>query len=400
MATTFGVTPQGFQRKTIEDILGEIEADERADIADDLDVSTASAVGQLNGIFARQLGIAWENLEVCYHGSDPDGSEGRLLEMVSKLTGTFRRGNTPSQVGLVCNLDEGTVLSANEAFAAIEDQPDIRWTPLATFTAASDGSHTVTFVSEQTGKIEGFAGTINVIATPITGWNSVVNPDDAELGLEVDKDPDLRQRREREIATIGSATVRAITANLWQTFVKDLQSLTVFENETDVPDANGLPPHSVEALIYDGEVPSIANNDIATVIMGSKAGGIRAFGTSSGNATVIINGVTTTKVVGFSRPAQLLVYLIVDLKKIVPGYVGDTVVNEYIATQANAMFSPGEEVIALAIRAMPLDLAGIKDVTSLRLGLSASPAGTINLPVTVRQIARFSTSRIIVNSTT
>jgi hypothetical protein len=40
---------------------------------------------------------------------------------------------------------------------------------------------------------------------------------------------------------------------------------------------------------------------------------------------------------------------------------------------------------------------GVTDVTALRLGFAASPVGTTNLVVTGRAIARFDTSRVLVN---
>lgn len=403
-AIVYGCTPEGFVRKTQEVIIAEIEADELATIADDLDVAADQFVGQLNGIFGRQLSIGWEQLEICYNGFDPESAEGRLLEMLCKLTGTFRRGDTRSEVILSCNLDDGAVLENGVAYAAIEDHPDVRWTPSLDlyptgYTAVGAGNKLITFVAEFTGPIEGFAGTINVIATPIVGWNTVVNPDDAELGLRTDLDDALRIRRESELATIGSATVRAITANIAQAFATKITQLKVFENEGDSIDANGLPPHSVEALIFDGDVPSVVDTALAQVILESKAGGIATSGNTTSTATALVNGVESTLPVKFSRAAQLPIYLIINLvKKLGQPYIGDTAVKDVVALAGNAYFAPGDDIVEERIASFVLACAGVKDVTSIKLGLTASPTGSINLPVTIRQIGRFSTSRIIIVS--
>lgn len=399
MATVqYGVTPQGFRRKTEAELIAGFEADQRAEIADNLDVSAESIIGQQNGIIGRHMGIAWEELEECYHAPDPDVAEGRSLENTSKLTGTTRQGNTPSEVLLVCNLDAGAVLVPFEAFAGNEDDPSIRWTPVAEFEAPSTGDHEVAFRSELTGPIEGFAGTINVIASPVIGWNSVVNPNDAELGLEVDTDEQLRDRREQEIATIGSATVRAIKANVAQAFAGKLQSLDVFENDGDVTNADGQPPHSVEVLIFDGDVPSVDDDELAQVIYESKAGGVRAYGTDTGNATAIVNGVETPTPQGFTRATQVPIYLVINLVK-KAGYIGDAAVKEAVALEANEFFEPGEEIVEAHVMGFVTKLAGVKDVPSVQLGTSASPTSTANIPITLRQIGRFSTSRIVVNAT-
>lgn len=395
--TDYGVSSTGFLRKTIENIVAEMEADELAEIAADLDVSTDQIVGQLNGIFARQLGIAWEQLELLYHAFDTDAAEGRLLEMLGKLTGTFRRGSTASEVIQDCDMDTGVHLQPGVHFISVDDKPEIRFTPKADYTAVVTGHQLVTFVCEALGPVPAYAGTVNVIATPVANWRTTVNPDDAELGLETDLDPAFRRRREQEIATIGSATVRAVTANILQAFGKKLQTLVVFENDGDNVDSNGLSPHSLEVLIFDGDVPSVDNDELAQVIFDSKAGGIHTSGNVTGHALALVNGVTQTKNVLFSRAVQLPVYLIISLvKKIGAPYVGDETLKQQVAALANAYFGPGDYIIKERLDAFVLSCAGVKDMVSIKLGLSSNPTLSTNIPVTIRQIGRFSTSRISV----
>jgi hypothetical protein len=222
-----------------------------------------------------------------------------------------------------------------------------------------------------------------------------VNPEDAVLGSAGDADPALRLRRERELATVGSTTVRALTSALSQAFKDSLQGLIVFENDTDLVDADGRPPHSVEALLYDGDIPVIANDAIAQVLYDNKAGGIPTSGNQTGNAKALINGVETTKPVPFSRTTLVSIYLDFTITRLA-SYVGDAALKDYVATQANKIHGPGGEVIALVVRAMPLALLGVKDVVSMRLGFAPAPVGVVNLPIGVRELARFDTSRITV----
>lgn len=390
--TTFGVLPEGFRRMTLEDLLNAFETDQLADISADLDVSTESIPGQFNGIYGRQLAIGWEVLEILYHSNDPEAAEGRLLEMLCKLTGTFRVGDTFGTVVLSCDLDIGTTLIAGTHFAALEDSPDVRWTPVESFTATVAGANLITFVAEQGGPVPGAAGDINNIATPLVGWNSVVNPDDAALGVRVETDPLLREHREKELALIGSTAVRAITADILAAFPK-LESLIVFENDGDSVDGNGLPPHSIEALIYDGTVPTVDNDELAQVIFDGKAAGIQTHGGITASAKALVNGVETTKAVKFSRATQVGMYIEYDLVT-GSGYVGDAAVALYVATECNRRFGPGKPVIASVLASLPLQLAGVEDVTGVRLGNAPSPVGTANWPITARQIARFDTSRI------
>ena len=403
MATVYGVIPEGFRRKTIDEIIADCESGEKAGLGEDFDVSAESLAGQLNGAFGRELGIAWESLETLYGAFDPDAAEGRLLDNLAKLTGSFREGSTPSTVLLTCDLDMGTTLTPSTHFAAIENQTDVRWTPSALlypsgYVAPSSGPQSVTFLSELKGPIEGFAGTINVISTPVVGWNSVVNPNDAEAGLLTDLDPKFRARRERELAAQGSATARAVTAAVSQAFFDNLESLFVYENEGDVVDPNGVPPHSLEVVIFDGETPTIDNNSLAQIIFNAKAGGIQSYGNTLASASALVQGSSLPKPVRFSRAEQVDVYLTIDLTK-TTAYAGDVAAKESLVAICSARFLPGSTVVTSIVESFAAGLAGAFDVTSVKLGLAPSPTGTANLPMTVRQVPRFSTSRIIINST-
>jgi uncharacterized phage protein gp47/JayE len=393
MSVTYGVTSQGFVRKPLLQIIADLSAAQRANIAATLDTSAESVLGQLNGIFANALGENWEQLEICYHAFDPDAAEDLLLTMLAKITGTIRRPATPSTVPLICDLDAGTVLVAGTHYAAVDGALTIRWTPAADYTAVSGGDQTVNFVSELLGPVAGFEGTIIVIATPVSGWNSVTNAVDASPGIVADTDPTLRLRREQELAAGGSATTRAIAAKCIAAF-PGILNITVFENDTDFTDGvTGNPPHSIEVLIYDGPDPTVDNDALAQVIENTKAGGIQTCGNASGTATIDAAGHTQT--IYFSRSTQLLIYASYTLET-TTGYIGDTAVKDSVATQANARYQPGGSVIAIFVKALPIEMDGVEDITAFALGTAPSPVGTVNIPVGLRQIAIFDTSRIAI----
>jgi hypothetical protein len=292
-------------------------------------------------------------------------------------------------------LDAGTTLEAGTHFAAVVDKPAIRATPKVTFTAPSTNLYTIRFRAETTGPIEFEANTLQVIATAVNGWTSVNNPLDGIPGHLVYDDPEYRLLQEAELANTGSTTPDAEEANLRQ--VAGVAAVKVLENDTDVVDGNGLPPHSTEALVWDNG-GGATNNAIAQMIWDAgKAGGIRAYGQSSGTA-VDLNG--DSQIVNFTRLEELTVYLVFELEP-KSGYVGDVAFAEKIAERANQFYGQGDDVIAEAIRSLPFDSGlnlGVGDLISFSLGFSPSPIGTANLPVGVRQIARFDAARIDVTS--
>ena len=210
---TFGVTPEGFIRPSVQEIKEEIERDELAGIDPTLDIATDPVVGQINGIFAQQLGKAWEALETAYDAFDPDKAEDDRLRSLSKLTGTEPQGATKTIVACTIGLDQGVTLEAGVHFANVIDKPDVRFTPKQNYTSPSDGLHEdILFECEQLGPIVVFANTLKVIATPVVGWDSINNPSAGTPGVNADGNPELRERRERELAQRGSATKDAIEA--------------------------------------------------------------------------------------------------------------------------------------------------------------------------------------------
>jgi hypothetical protein len=388
MPAPYGVTPTGFNRPTLQELKAQIEADQLSEISPTLDVSSDALVGQMNGIFARQLDIAWEALETGYHGFDPDAAEDVLLVSLAKLTGTERRAATASIVACTVGLDEGTTLEAGVHFAHVQDKPDVRFTPKENFTAPSDGLHTgVTFVCEHVGPVAAAAGTLTVIATPVVGWSSITNPLDAALGRNVDTDEELRVRREQQLTRGGSSTVSAIRADLLE--LEAIETVVMFENVSDAFDANGLPPHSFEAVIWDGSPPSVANDAIAQAIWDTKPSGIRSFGFVSGTAT---DEDGATQVVQFSRATVRNVF--VDYTLVTGSGFVLSVFKAAVSLACNELHATGVDVLVARLISLGLQQVGVLDVPSVRVGFSPSPAGTTNLAIGIREIARFDSTRI------
>lgn len=385
---TYGVTPQGFNRPSVQDLIALVEADQRAEISPTLDVSSDSIVGQLNGIVMRQVGVAWEALEAVNDGNDPDRSEDDQLTSLMKITGTDREGASSSRVPVRVGLDNGTTLVAGTHFAHVIGKPDERFTPRANFTAPSTGLHNVDFESEFTGPHQAPSGTLTVIATPLVGWTSVTNIEDAALGRDVDDDADARVRREQGLALSGSSGVDQVRADVLA--VEDVTSCQVFENWTDATDDQGLPPKSFQVVLWDD---AGADDDaIAQAIWVSKPGGIQPIGAETGTATDK-NG--HPKVMRFSRATAVLIYISF---KVTPkeGYVGDAALKLAMATALDAAMGTGQDLSEWDISDAAHGL-GAK-LTMIRFGTAPTPTLDDDVPIGNTSIARFDTSRITITA--
>lgn len=89
----YGVTPVGFLRKSLAQILAEIEQDNRDAIDAGVVQTPESPLGQLNGVFAEQAARLWEVAEAVYQAYDPDQAEGTRLDILARVRLLERAAN-------------------------------------------------------------------------------------------------------------------------------------------------------------------------------------------------------------------------------------------------------------------------------------------------------------------
>jgi uncharacterized phage protein gp47/JayE len=386
------VDENGLTIKTLEEILADIEARQRADIDPAIITEPEEPLGQINGIYADSERQAWEALQEAYDAFDPDNAEGAALDHICALSGTVRLKPQYSKVTCQVDLDDGTALISGTHFAHVTGAPDRRFTPVANYTAVGSGVKNVVFRAENLGPVVANAGTLTVIATPLSGWNSVTNGLDAKLGTDEETDAALRARREQRLQAAGSGTVGAIKSGIFgindATGEQQILSVKIFENATDVY-VNGVPPHAFEALVFDGETPQAADNDIAQAIFDNQPAGIPAVGNASGTATDK-DGVT--HVVAFSRPTVRPVYITIEPV----GSPDATLLKAAIVTRMRSDNDSGKDVIINEINAAAMDHDDVTDIVSTKAGFAPAPAGTVNLAIADREVAAYDTSRVTV----
>lgn len=393
-----GLTDTGFEAKTLEEILAEIEQRQRDDISPALNQSAASVIGQLNAIYADRERRLWELAQALYSGFDPSQATGDAFERIAEITGTFREGATKSTVDCTVNVDDGFSAVAGDMVAHVDGDPDARFVnaEAVSNTSGAAADLTVPFEAEDTGPVRANAGTLTVIASPLAGWNSVTNPLDATLGEVIEPDSDMRPRREDELAQ-SSSTLQGVRSAVLD--LEGIDSVTALENDTSKLDANQLPPKSFEMIVFDGTglneaTPVVTDDDIAQSILDVKPSGMLSHGNTSGQATDIEGNVQG---VGFTRPVKRSVWidLTVDVNS---DYEGDTALKESIVDWAAENLGPGDDVIEARLHIPIFEVQGVVDVVSLTLGFSSSPTGTDNLQIAIREVADFDTSRITVVS--
>lgn len=441
--TTFGLTAEGFLPKDLATVRAEIEADFQDAFGASINLSPRSFFGQFSGIMSEREANLWELSQAVYRAFDPDGATDDALDALSQLTGTLREGATNSLVDLTCVGTPGTLLSAGRIvsveevgtrFVTTVDATIIAataWTISTAYTlgqyvtnsgkvyvcitagtSAGSGGPTTTAdditdgtvhwrhlgtgtgvvdvvtEAEDTGPIEAVAFTLNVIETPVGGWATAINLLDATPGQDIESDAALRIRRANEVTGEGNATVDAIRAGVLRR-VPETTTVTVFENTTDSTDGDGLPPHSVEVLVRGGD-----DQDIFEAVFAEVAAGIATHGTESGT---VVDSSGNSHTVKFSRPTEIDVYVIAEVLRVTATFPSDG--SDQIKAALVALgdaYDIGKDVYARALIPAVFGIAGVLNVSAMKIGTAPTPTTENTITVTSRQLAVFDTSRITV----
>ena len=385
-----GLTDTGFEIKTLEEIKAEIESVQLENIDPNLNQNVDSALGQLTAIISSKIREVWELVAAVYTSAYPDTASGQPLSYIAAITGTLRRSATASTVIATINLDDSVTIPAGSA-ASVAGNTDMRYEFAEDFTnsTGSTDDFDVELIASTLGSgIRANAGTLTVIATPVTGWNSVTNAADSIPGLDIETDTELRARREQELTIAGSGTVNAIRADVLS--VEDVESATVFENVSELIDANGLPGHSFEVVVLGGD-----DTEIAEQIFESKPAGIQAFGTTQ---VVVEDTAENEHTIGFSRPVEITIHIEYDLVIDPDTYAGDTAVKEALADFGDALLL-GEDVKIAKLNCVVIDIAGVLDITAVAVDDEDPPVATTNFVIGSRQLAVIDTANIDITTT-
>jgi uncharacterized phage protein gp47/JayE len=277
------ITATGYQRRTLDTVLTSIQGFLRDKIGAKLALTERTVLGNVSNLMADGIDQLEGLAEECYHAFDPDNASEDRQVAIAGLTGVPRRGEQKGLVTQTLDLDASQSYAPGDIAFHVVDEPTNRWLNRDAVVSTTAGSYDAVFASEFAGAAAiAEAGTLTVIATPVSGLNSGTNAAAADPGKGIEAVPALRIRRESAVSIGGSRTRGAIRAKL--VLLDGVLSAEVFENVSNAVDANGIGPHGLRAIVWDGS-PAAADDDaIAQVIHDHGAEGILPQGLESGTA--------------------------------------------------------------------------------------------------------------------
>lgn len=396
---TFELTDEGLSVQSVDEIFDELVVSLRVKTGQpNLDVSSTSPFGQLLGVAAEREAKRQLVTLAVYNSRFPSRATGDALAQLSLVTGTVKRDATKSVVGTLVTLTAGTLLPAGSR-ANVDGDPTAIFETLVDITNGTGitDDFAIEMTSINSGPVRAVSATLTIINTPVSGWTAVTNPFDAQVGENIEIDPDLRLRRELELRSQGSTIISAIAADVGE--VAGVIKVVPFENKTDVAGTNSLPAHSFEMVVWDGVSPEASDNAIAQAIFDAAPAGIASaasgLGTSeTGTAIEPVSGDAFT--IDFSRALVKTLFLEYEVLTDPAVYPidGDAQIKAAVVAFVNARLSVGDDVISTTLFAPVYTVAGVLDVEIVRLGFTIGTGNILNLTVGSREIAIADTSRV------
>jgi uncharacterized phage protein gp47/JayE len=361
----------GISSPPYNDIYLSLLASFRSIYGEDIYVEPDSQDGQWIAVLAQAIYESNQAAVACFLAFSPTYSQGAALSSLVKLNGITRNTATKSTaVGEVVGV-AGTTINAG----VVQDPDGNLWNLPNPTTIPISGSIFVTITAQKDGSLSAPIGTIVKIYNPQFGWQSFENTSAAVAGASVQTDSELRLRRELSTATPALSIKEAITGAIAN--VTGVIRSYVYENDTGSTDANGIPSHSLSAVVLGG-----SSTDIAEAIAKRKTPGAQTYGSTT--VTVYDKYGLGTEINYFVL-ALTNIYFAVTIKAL-PGYVASTgvAIQQALTDFCNSL-SIGEDVYltqAQAIASLQGQAIGKTFyITEFKLGFSASPSGTSNLTI-------------------
>lgn len=267
---------------------------------------------QMISAFALKTYDTMQLLQIVYNNRSPKTAVGTALDSIVKLNGIARKSASYSTCVLTLTGDIGTTIVAGKC----EDEQGNKWI-LPQNIRFDEITLNVSAQCETLGAIEAPINTITKINTPQKGWLSVTNKVVAVVGAPIETDEQLRQRQSVSVAYPSQNMLDSTIAGIAN--IIGVTRYKVYDNDTNKTDTNGIPGHSIAAVVEGG-----LDYDIAEQIYLRKGPGGGTYGDVRINY-VNIDGLSNY--VYFYRPSYVPINISVSIK---PNYDYTTVDTETI----------------------------------------------------------------------
>ncbi|EJM8616684.1 baseplate J/gp47 family protein [Klebsiella pneumoniae] len=367
------VTAEGISAPDYQTVLDTITGYFQQIYGSDVYLDPDSKDGQMVALVALAIHDANNTTISVYRSFSPSTALSDALTSNVKINGITRRAATNSTVDELIEGEAGTLI----ANGSVKDANGIIWNLPAQVAIGIDGTVIATATCSVAGAVAAPAGSVNKINTPTRGWVSATNPQAATVGVAAETDAELRVRQSQSVALASLTPFDAVDGAIAN--VEGVTRHKLFENDTEIMDANGLPAHSISAVVEGGDATVIANT-----IRSVKGQGVSTFGMT---AVVVTDRYGNPYTIRFSRPVDVPVFASITLRALT-GYTSDVgdEMKAAVASYINSL-AIGDSVLLSRVYS-PANLGVVSggnaryyDIMELLIGRSADSVAAANLTV-------------------
>jgi uncharacterized phage protein gp47/JayE len=385
----------GLSLKTLPIIVAELTASLQGIYGADINVDPDSTDGQAINIFAQAAIDLREILASIYSGLDPDQASGIVLDQRVANNGIIRTPGSFTIVPVDITVDRNVSLVGLDADPNTIDIPAGVFTikdnagtqfVLLTSVALTAGLHSLDFRAVNIGAVAVTVATITAPVTVVAGVTLINNSSGATSpGVDEETDAHLRIRREKSISNSASSFLDAIEGNLLA--VSGVTAATVYENTTASTDSDGIPAHSIWAIVEGG-----SDADIAAMLFAKKSTGAGFKGSVSVN---IVRPNGQIYIVNFDRPTDANLWI--EFSLALPGGIIDTASIKALIV-SNIVWGLGQDALADVVTSYVKSLNSNYRVTNMLLAAD-SGGPFLEIVPTPSKVNRFvmSTTRITIS---
>lgn len=385
------VTAQGISAPDFQTILGMLTGYFQQIYGSDAYLEPDSKDGQMLAIYALAIHDANNTAIACYNSFSPATATGDALTRNVKINGIARKAATNSTVDVTLTGTAGTTITNG----SVKDANGIIWNLPASVTIDTGGSVIATAICASSGAVAAVIGSVNQINTPTRGWTSVTNASAATVGTAVEADSALRIRQGHSVALPSLTPFDAVDGALAN--IDGVTRRKLYENDTGSVDSNGLPAHSLSAIVDGGDATVIAQT-----IRGKKGQGVATYGTTS---VTVADTYGNPHVISFYRSTDVPIYISLSLK-VFTGYttqIGEQI-KQAIADYINSLLIGDNVLLSRVYSPANLDVvsggnARYYDISSLQIGKSAGTVAPTNIDIAFNESASCSTANIALTVT-
>jgi uncharacterized phage protein gp47/JayE len=361
------------------DILNYYVTNAQSIFGQDIYLGIDSADYQMLSVMARIASDCMNLDQLVYNSFSAATTIGAAQDSLYKLNGLSRKAASYSTAPFTVTGTAGAVINSG-----IVSDGTNEWYLPTTVTFGTDGIASGTMTCAVIGPITALINTITQIVTPTYGWTSITNTAAASPGTSIEQDSAFRSRQavstELPSQTMLTGTVAAIAV------LPNVTRYSVIENDTNVVDDNGNPPHSITAIV-EGDT----NADIAQAIYYNRGLGCLTNGTTSVTITDSVYGLPT--VISFSRPTYVPIYVIASIHALAAYTTSTTALIQTAITNYLNSLQIGEMLTISGIYAATMTVnANIStplfSIRGMNTGLTSSPTGTEDISVLFNEVTQ------------